>query len=185
MSGPSRRRGPRAETEPRMANIRWIRAGPRLLTSLRSVDHNTGNPDAIRAFVRSVVADGADVIKILATASVRDGGAPTMSFEQVFAACDEARKLKRRSAVHAHTRRHHQRGPRTPTRAGDHEPDRVCCRSGRVRDRHALGAAPLPCGSTPSTTVRRCTRSSGVSPQNRAETFPGPFGTRSRDGSSR
>lgn len=83
----------------------WIESGrlpgPRLLTSLRSVDHDTGNPDAIRAFVRSVVADGADVIKILATASVRDGGAPTMSFEQVFAACDEARRLKRRSAVHA------------------------------------------------------------------------------------
>lgn len=75
--------------------------GPRLLTSLRSVDHNTGDPEAIRAFVRQVVADGADVIKVLATASVRDGGVPTMSYEQVFAACDEARRLQRRSALHA------------------------------------------------------------------------------------
>lgn len=75
--------------------------GPRLLTSLRSVTHETGDPDAIRAFVRQVVADGADVIKVLATASIRDGGAPTMTYEQVFAACDEARRLKRRSAVHA------------------------------------------------------------------------------------
>lgn len=75
--------------------------GPRLLTSLRSVDHNTGDPEAIRAFVREVVAEGADVIKVLATASVRDGGAPTMSYEQVFAACDEARRLNRRSALHA------------------------------------------------------------------------------------
>jgi imidazolonepropionase-like amidohydrolase len=75
--------------------------GPRLLTSLRSVDEKTGTPDQIREFVRQVVADGADVIKVLATASIRDGGAPTMTLEQVQAACDEARKLNRRSAVHA------------------------------------------------------------------------------------
>ena len=75
--------------------------GPRLLTSLRSVDHNTGDPAAIRVFVQQVVADGADVIKVLATASIRDGGAPTMTYEQVFAACDEARKLNRRAALHA------------------------------------------------------------------------------------
>jgi imidazolonepropionase-like amidohydrolase len=83
----------------------WIESGrlpgPRLLTSLRSVDENTGTPEQIREFVRKVVADGADVIKVLATASIRDGGAPTMSYEQVQAACDEARKLNRRSAVHA------------------------------------------------------------------------------------
>lgn len=75
--------------------------GPRLLTSLRSVDHNTGDPEQIRAFVREVVAEGADVIKVLATASIRDGGAPTMTYEQVYAACDEARRLNRRSALHA------------------------------------------------------------------------------------
>ncbi len=83
----------------------WIDSGrlpgPRLLTSLRSVDEKTGDPEAIRAFVRQVVADGADVIKVLATASIRDGGAPTMSYEQVHAACDEAKRLNRRSAVHA------------------------------------------------------------------------------------
>lgn len=75
--------------------------GPRLLSSLRSVDYSTGHPERIRAFVREVVKDGAHVIKILATASVRDGGLPTMTYEQVFAACDEARRLNRRSAVHA------------------------------------------------------------------------------------
>jgi imidazolonepropionase-like amidohydrolase len=83
----------------------WIDSGrlpgPRLLTSLRSVDHNTGDPEKIRAFVREVVADGADVIKVLATASIREGGAPTMTYEQVFAACDEAKRLNRRSALHA------------------------------------------------------------------------------------
>lgn len=67
--------------------------GPRLLTSLRSVDEKTGGPEEIRAFVRQVVADGADVIKVLATASIRDGDAPTMSYEQVEAACGEAKKL--------------------------------------------------------------------------------------------
>jgi imidazolonepropionase-like amidohydrolase len=75
--------------------------GPRLLTSLRSVDEKTGGPEEIRAFVRQVVADGADVIKVLATASIRDGGAPTMSYEQVEAACGEAKKLGKRSALHA------------------------------------------------------------------------------------
>lgn len=83
----------------------WIESGrlpgPRLLTSLRSVDEKTGTPDEIRKFVQQVVADGADVIKVLATASVRDGGEPTMTYEQVFAACDEAKRLNRRSAVHA------------------------------------------------------------------------------------
>ena len=83
----------------------WIDSGrlpgPRLLTSLRSVDERTGTPEQIREFVRKVVADGADVIKVLATASIRDGGAPTMTYEQVEAACDEARKLNRRTAVHA------------------------------------------------------------------------------------
>ncbi len=83
----------------------WIDSGrlpgPRLLTSLRSVDHNTGDPEKIRTFVREVVADGADVIKVLATASIRDGGAPTMTYEQVFAACDEAKRQNRRSALHA------------------------------------------------------------------------------------
>jgi imidazolonepropionase-like amidohydrolase len=83
----------------------WIDSGrlpgPRLLTSLRSVDHDTGDPEKIRAFVREVVAEGGDVIKVLATASIRDGGAPTMTYEQVFAACDEAKRLNRRSALHA------------------------------------------------------------------------------------
>lgn len=75
--------------------------GPRLLTSLRSVDEKTGDPAQIRDFVRQVIADGADVVKVLATASIRDGGAPTMTLEQVQAACDEANRLKRRTAVHA------------------------------------------------------------------------------------
>ena len=75
--------------------------GPRILTSLRSVTDQTGDPSQIRAFVRKAVADGADFVKIFATASIREGGAQTMTDEQIRAACDEARTLGRRSIVHA------------------------------------------------------------------------------------
>jgi imidazolonepropionase-like amidohydrolase len=75
--------------------------GPRILTSLRSVTNQTGDPSQIRAFVRKAVADGADIVKIFATASIREGGAQTMSDEQIRAACDEARTLGKRSIVHA------------------------------------------------------------------------------------
>jgi imidazolonepropionase-like amidohydrolase len=75
--------------------------GPRILTSLRSVTDQTGDPSQIRAFVRQAIADGADFVKIFATASIRDGGAQTMTDDQIRAACDEARALGRRSIVHA------------------------------------------------------------------------------------
>jgi imidazolonepropionase-like amidohydrolase len=75
--------------------------GPRIVTSLRSVTNQTGDPSQIRAFVRKAVADGADVVKIFATASIREGGAQTMSDEQIRAACDEAGTLGKRSIVHA------------------------------------------------------------------------------------
>jgi imidazolonepropionase-like amidohydrolase len=76
--------------------------GPRIITSLRSVNENTGDPEAIRAYVRKMKADGADVIKLFATASIRDGGKQTMSDEQVRATCGEAKALGLRSVVHAH-----------------------------------------------------------------------------------
>lgn len=75
--------------------------GPRILTSLRSVTDQTGDPAQIRAFVRKAIADGADFVKIFATASIRDGGAQTMTDDQIRAACDEAKALGRRSIVHA------------------------------------------------------------------------------------
>jgi imidazolonepropionase-like amidohydrolase len=77
--------------------------GPRLITSLRSVNERTGDPDAIRAFVDKMKADGADVVKLFATASIRDGGKMTMTPEQIQAACGEAAKLGLRSVVHAHS----------------------------------------------------------------------------------
>jgi imidazolonepropionase-like amidohydrolase len=76
--------------------------GPRILTSLRSVNENTGDPEKIRAYVDKMKADGADVIKLFATASIRDGGKQTMTDEQIQATCSEATKLGLRSVVHAH-----------------------------------------------------------------------------------
>jgi imidazolonepropionase-like amidohydrolase len=75
--------------------------GPRVLTSLRSINEETGTPDDIRAFVRKVVADGADLIKVFATKSIREGGAQTMTDAQIQAACGEAKALGMRSLVHA------------------------------------------------------------------------------------
>jgi imidazolonepropionase-like amidohydrolase len=85
----------------RDAIARGIIPGPRLLTSLRPVDETTGSPEQIRAFVRRVVADGADLIKIFATKSIRDGGGPTLTQAQVDAACGEATSLGKRAIVHA------------------------------------------------------------------------------------
>src|SRR5258708_3124018 len=77
-------------------------AGPRILTSLGSFNERSGTPDEIREKIRKKFADGADLIKIFATASSRDGGKQTMSDAQIEAACSESKALGKRSAVHAH-----------------------------------------------------------------------------------
>ena len=77
--------------------------GPRLLTSLRQLNENTGDAAQIRQFVRQMKAGGADVVKLFATASIRDGGKMTMTPEQITAACGEATAQGLRSVVHAHS----------------------------------------------------------------------------------
>ena len=86
----------------RDAIARGVLAGPRILTSLGSLSERGGPPDSIRAIVRGFKARGADVIKIFASASIRDGGVQTMTQEQLDAACGEAKALGLRSIVHAH-----------------------------------------------------------------------------------
>src|SRR5579872_5746663 len=81
---------------------RGLIPGPRIITSLRAVTENTGTPDEIRAYVRKMKEDGADVIKLFATKSIRDGGAQSMTDEQIQATCGEANALGLRSVVHAH-----------------------------------------------------------------------------------
>ncbi len=86
----------------RDAVARGVVPGPRILTSIRPANENTGDPEAIRAFIRGVAREGADLIKIFASKSIREGGGQTMTDAQIEAACDEARKLGLRSWVHAH-----------------------------------------------------------------------------------
>jgi imidazolonepropionase-like amidohydrolase len=76
--------------------------GPRILTSLHQINENTGDPDQIRAFVRKSAGEGADVIKLFATKSIRDGGAQSMTDAQIQAACGEAKAAGKRAIVHAH-----------------------------------------------------------------------------------
>jgi imidazolonepropionase-like amidohydrolase len=52
--------------------------------------------------VDKLASEGADVVKVFASQSIRNGGAPTMSQEQMDAICGEAKKLHLRVAVHAH-----------------------------------------------------------------------------------
>ena len=87
----------------RDAIARGVLPGPRLLTSLGQVSNPKMTPDDIRADIRKKKADGADLIKIFASASIRDGGVPTLSQEQLDAACGEARAQGLRSMVHAHS----------------------------------------------------------------------------------
>jgi imidazolonepropionase-like amidohydrolase len=56
----------------------------------------------LRAHVNRVADEGADVVKVFASQSIRTGGGPTMSQEQMNAICGEAKKRGLRVAVHAH-----------------------------------------------------------------------------------
>lgn len=94
--------GARSDLELRAAIARGKLLGPRLLTSIEPINETTGTPEQIREFVRKLVAEGADVIKLFASKSIREGGGPTMTFEQVQAACQEARAAGKRTWVHAH-----------------------------------------------------------------------------------
>ena len=79
--------------------------GPRILTAIEPLEGRgeaTGTPDEIRAFIRKQKAAGADLVKIFASQSIRLGGAMTLSPEQLFAACDEAKKVDLRTLVHAY-----------------------------------------------------------------------------------
>jgi imidazolonepropionase-like amidohydrolase len=77
--------------------------GPRLLTSLGSMSERTGTPDQIREYIRKQKTAGADLIKIFASKSIREGGAKTMTDEQLQAACGEAKAQGLRTLVHAHS----------------------------------------------------------------------------------
>jgi imidazolonepropionase-like amidohydrolase len=77
--------------------------GPRILTSLDPLIDKSPSPDSLRALVRQRKAQGADLIKIFASGSIREGGQQTMSDSQLVAACGEAKALGLRTLVHAHS----------------------------------------------------------------------------------
>jgi imidazolonepropionase-like amidohydrolase len=76
--------------------------GPRILTSIHQIFDNTGTPEQIRMLIDKWIKDeGADFVKIFASGSIREGGLKTMTDAQIQAACDEAKKLGKRTIVHA------------------------------------------------------------------------------------
>lgn len=94
----------------REAIARGVLPGPRIVTSLEPLGEEAWTPQQYREAVRKLEADGADVVKVFASKSIRDGGGPTLRQEQLDAACGEARRLGIRSAIHAH-------GPESARRA--------------------------------------------------------------------
>ena len=91
------------DKELRDAVARGIIPGPRILTSLQPLMENSGPPEKLRELVRQRKQDGADFIKLFASKSIREGGAQTMTDEQLQAACGEAKAQGLRTLVHAHS----------------------------------------------------------------------------------
>jgi imidazolonepropionase-like amidohydrolase len=104
----------------RDAIARGVLPGPRILSSLGQVSNPKMTPDEIRADIRQKKAAGADLIKIFASASIRDGGTPTLSQEQLDAACGEARTQGLRSMVHAHSPESMQRAAKARCTVVEH-----------------------------------------------------------------
>ena len=77
--------------------------GPRVLTSIRQLNEGSGTPDEIRTKVQQLKKDGADVVKIFASASIRDGGKQTMTDAQLEARVRRGEGAGLRTMVHAHS----------------------------------------------------------------------------------
>jgi len=95
--------GSPAEKELRDAVEKRGVPGPRILTSLAPLADEKKSPEELRELVRQRKNEGADVIKIFASKSIREGGGQTLSDEQLRAACGEAARLGLRSVVHGHS----------------------------------------------------------------------------------
>jgi imidazolonepropionase-like amidohydrolase len=94
--------GAEEDKDLREAIARGLIPGPRILTSLEALVDTSGPPEKIRQLVRERKEQGADFIKIFASASIRDGGKQTMTDAQIQAACGEAKAQGMRVIVHAH-----------------------------------------------------------------------------------
>jgi imidazolonepropionase-like amidohydrolase len=94
----------------RDAIARGTLPGPRILTAIEPIFDEKMTVEQLRAHVGKVADEGGDVIKVFASQSIRTGGGPTLTQEQLDAICGEAKKRGLRVAVHAH-------GPESVTRA--------------------------------------------------------------------
>lgn len=112
--------GSRSEGELRDAIARGVVPGPRILTSLGSIGGADATPEELRERVARAAERGADVIKVFASASIRVGGTPTLSQEQLDAVCGEARARGLRAVVHAHGPVSAQRTARAGCTAVEH-----------------------------------------------------------------
>ena len=90
------------DKDARDAIARGVIPGARILTSISAITNPKMSVDEIREQVRRVKAQGADLIKIFVSASIRSGGQQTLTKEQIEAACGEATAQGMRSMVHAY-----------------------------------------------------------------------------------
>jgi imidazolonepropionase-like amidohydrolase len=94
--------GAPADKPLRDAIARGVLPGCRILTAVDPISDEKLTPEQLREAVRKLAEEKADVVKVFASLSIRNGGGPTMSQEQMNAICDEAKKHGLRVAVHAH-----------------------------------------------------------------------------------
>jgi imidazolonepropionase-like amidohydrolase len=81
---------------------RGVVPGPRIITTLGQLSARTGGAEELVAEVNRLADAGADAIKIFASESIRVGGGPTLSQEELDAACGAANEHGLRTLVHAH-----------------------------------------------------------------------------------
>jgi imidazolonepropionase-like amidohydrolase len=86
----------------REAIARGVIPGPRVLTCINAITNPKMTIEDIRDTVRKLKEQGADLIKIFASQSIRNGGAQTLSKEQIEAACGEAKAQGMRAMVHVY-----------------------------------------------------------------------------------
>lgn len=95
--------GQASDVDLRDAIARGVLPGPRVLTSIAQLTRNSGTPVELRARVRQLKSQTADLIKAFVSTGLSDADDETMSAEQLQAVCDEARAAGLRTIVHAQT----------------------------------------------------------------------------------
>lgn len=81
----------------------WI-PGPRILTAYEPIvgAPEVGSDDVLRAKTVLLQYEHADLVKIFASQSIRDGAGATLTLDQLQAICGEANQLGMRTLVHAY-----------------------------------------------------------------------------------